>query len=193
MKVKNTITEVFEDSLNKMYTNTNMIELEYTYLVKKNELPKLDGLTFVEIVDTYFSPSTANSKLRLRKKGDGYEITKKEIPDGADASKQIETTISLSKDEYLTLSTAKGRTIHKNRYYYKEGDHLFEIDVFLDDLGGLIVAEIEFETEDKKQDFVAPAWLLANITQEDFISGNALAGKKYLDIEGELSKFDYNM
>ena len=36
-----------------------------------------------------------------------------------------------------------------------------------------------------------PSMALADVTQEDFIAGGLLAGKKYSDIAPELDRFEY--
>jgi hypothetical protein len=59
-----------------------MIELEKTYLLKF--LPEgLRDFKSKEIIDVYLPKNSAHPKLRLRKNGDKFELTKKEpIQDG---------------------------------------------------------------------------------------------------------------
>ncbi|RPI78108.1 MAG: CYTH domain-containing protein [Desulfobacteraceae bacterium] len=54
--------------------------------------------------------------------------------------------------------------IEKIRYRVSFGGHVFEIDEFLGDNAGLIVAEIELESED--QDFPKPPWLGNEVTRD---------------------------
>ncbi len=55
--------------------------------------------------------------------------------------------------------------IEKTRYFVKEADFsLWEIDVFNGVNEGLIVAEIELETED--QDFMKPDWLGIEVSND---------------------------
>lgn len=54
--------------------------------------------------------------------------------------------------------------IEKVRYRIPCGDQVFEVDEFLDDNAGLIVAEIELESED--QEFSKPAWLGEEVTRD---------------------------
>jgi len=63
--------------------------------------------------------------------------------------------------------------------------------VFEDGLGGLVVVDFEFESENEKESFEMPDFCLAEVTQETFIAGGVLAGKDYSDIKGELDRFDY--
>lgn len=76
-----------------------MIERERTFLLKK----KLEGLSecdSVEIEDIYIPQSVDHPILRIRKKGDKYTITKKKPIKGKDSSKQRETTIILTRNEF---------------------------------------------------------------------------------------------
>jgi adenylate cyclase len=52
--------------------------------------------------------------------------------------------------------------IEKRRYKIPIGDLTWEIDEFLGDNAGLIVAEVELKSED--QTFVRPAWLGDEVT-----------------------------
>lgn len=52
--------------------------------------------------------------------------------------------------------------IEKKRYLARVGKHLFEIDEFSGENEGLIIAEIELESEDEA--FIKPAWLGTEVT-----------------------------
>ena len=62
----------------------------------------------------------------------------------------------------------------------------------LDLLLGLIVIDFEFKSEEEKKSFVMPDFCLVDITQERFIAGGMICGKKYEDIEEELQKLGYD-
>jgi CYTH domain-containing protein len=129
--------------------------------------------------------------LRLRKNGDKFEMTKKILVNESDSSEQIEQTIVLNKDEFSALAAVPGKRVHKNRYYYDYHGRTAEIDIFLDDLAGLVVVDFEFASSEEKNNFVIPDFCLADITQEEFVAGGMLCGKKYEDIEDELKRFGY--
>lgn len=169
-----------------------MEEIERTYLVK--ELPLgVKSSPYKEIVDIYMPNAAGHSTLRIRKAGEKYEITKKEPIHGADSSHQLESSISLTAEEFGELSVLEGMRIRKKRYYYQENGTNYEIDIFQDGLSGLVLADIEFDSLNKKVAFTPPAWCLAEVTQEKFLAGGMLCGKvKYADIEAKLGKFGYN-
>jgi len=166
-----------------------MIELEKTYLAKY--LPQdLLSYNFDEIFDRYFPFSAKHPIMRLRKKGQNIEITKKS-PIGNDSSKQEELTIHLTEEEYQALLNTPGKDIHKKRYFYPHQDRIAEFDIFEDDLTGLVVVDVEFENEEAKDKFTIPDFCLVEVTFENFIAAGMLAGKTYLEIEPYLNKLGY--
>jgi len=167
-----------------------MIELERTYLLKY--IPKgLETCEFKEVYDIYLPTQSKHPSLRIRKNGTKYEITKKEPIKKGDSSIQNEQTIILTDKEFEELAQIQGKRVHKKRYYYNYKNHILEIDVFRDKFKGLILVDVEFETESDKEDFEMPEFCLAEVTQEVFIAGGMLCGKSYEDIESELAMFDY--
>jgi CYTH domain-containing protein len=167
-----------------------MIELEKTYLVKK--IPEnLKNCKFKEIIDVYIPKTSEHPKLRLRKKGNSFELTKKEQINKEDASNQEEQTIVLNEEEFNALNNIDGKKVRKIRYFYEYEGKIAEFDIFQDLLSGLVVVEFEFATAEEKEDFKMPDFCLADITQEKFIAGGIICDKSYEDIEGELKRFGY--
>lgn len=166
------------------------IELETTYLAKF--IP--DGLNeckFKEIVDIYIPQNEEHSKLRLRKQGDKYQITKKTLLNSNDASIQQEETIILTQEEFESLSSSSNKKIEKKRYYYPYQWKTAEIDVFLWMLAWLVVVDFEFASIEEKNQFQIPNFCHKDVTQEKFIAGGVLAGKSYEDIEDRLKELGY--
>jgi len=165
------------------------IELERTFLLKK--VPEnLKDCKSIEIFDIYIPESATHPVLRLRKKGSNFEMTKKFPKNNNDATEQEEHTIILSEEEFTALSKLNGKKLRKIRYYYPLEDITAEIDVYLDDLKGLVLADFEFKTVEAKNAFVMPDFCLADVTQEKVAAGGMLAGKKYSDIEPTLNKYN---
>ena len=170
-----------------------MEEFELTFLPKNEILSKLKGVSYKEILDIYIPSTSKHPTLRLRKSGNKYEMTKKEPIKEGDSSHQLETTIPLTRDEFEELASIKGKRVSKNRYLYTEGNHVCEIDVFQGDLKGLVLVDVEFKSNKEKSEFQQPAWLLKDVTQEEFIAGGMLCGKVYEDIEEKLKTFGYQV
>lgn len=167
-----------------------MKEIEKTYLAKYIP-PEVLKITPKKVLDIYFPTSAAHPKLRLRHKGDNFELTKKELIKETDASEAEESTIILNSAEFDDLSKLPGKRVVKNRYEYSLDGLVFEFDVFQADLTGLVVVEIEFSSTEQKQAFRPPDFCLADVTQEEFIACGMLAGKKYADIIPNLERFKY--
>jgi len=167
-----------------------MIELERTYLAKY--LPAdLSKCPKKEILDLYFPANVAHPVLRLRKKWNLYDFTKKFPVEDGDVSAQHEFTISLDESEYSLFAQMQWKRVHKMRYYYDYQGITAEFDVFLWGLAGLIVIDFEFGSEDVKNDFKMPDFCLIEITQEKFVAGWMICGKEYSDVEESLAQFSY--
>ena len=131
-------------------------------------------------------------RIRLRKNGEKMTITKKEPIDLADKSRQEEQTISLREYEFNELLKLGGKKLSKTRYYYPFEGRIIEIDVYGGPLGGLAVADAEFETKEEMDSFTMPGFCLAEVTHELFIAAGMLCGKSYEEIEQELTRFGYS-
>lgn len=167
----------------------NELELERTFLAR--ELPKeIAGAEYVEIVDVYVPDGPGHATLRLRKKGDKYAITKK-TPMTDDSSEMMEHTIELNASEYAALCGCSKKRVVKKRYYVRIDGFDAEVDVFEEDLKGLVLVDFEFSDVRSKNEFKMPGGMLADVTPEEFIAGGMLAGKKYEEIEGELKNYGY--
>jgi CYTH domain-containing protein len=167
-----------------------MIELERTYLIKK--IPEnLKNCRFKEIIDVYFPKSSIHPKIRLRKNGDKFELTKKEPVNDDDLSELKEQTIIFTEKEFNELNKLEGKRIRKFRYYYEYEERIAEIDVFQDSLKGLILVDFEFSNIEEKNNFLMPDFCLAEVTQEEIFAGGIVCGKSFEDIEKDLMKFNY--
>ena len=168
------------------------IELEFTFLA--SALPaEIKGITPKRLVDAYIPESgVEHPNLRLRKRGDVMELTKKVPITEGDASAQYETTIQLNEDEFDALAAVSQRRIVKDRYNVTIDGFPAEVDVFQERLKGLVLIDFEFSSEEERAKFKTPAICLADVTQEKFLAGGLLAGKSYDDIANELQAFSYS-
>ena len=97
----------------------------------------------------------------------------------------------MTEEEFAALSRCSAKRVAKDRYRVVIDGILAEIDVFIEDLAGLVLIDFEFDTEDEKDNFIPPSIALADVTQENFIAGGLLAGKTYDTIAPELARFCY--
>lgn len=93
--------------------------------------------------------------------------------------------IFFNDGEYQAFERFEGREIRKNRYFYKANDKDFEIDVYLGDLWGLTLAKVYFETLGELQNFETPGFVVAEVTNNRFFTGENLVGKKFVDVQAE--------
>jgi adenylate cyclase len=167
------------------------LELELTFLAARvpGELHHAQGKAMLDI----YVPELGvpHPRLRLRQRGDLFEITKKLPVASGDASAHSETTIPLTEAEFEALAPSSSKHVTKTRYNITLDGHDAEVDVFGGDLSGLVLIDFEFATEAEKAHFSPPDVCLADVTQEDFIAGGLLAGKTYADIEPELDRLNY--
>ncbi len=165
-------------------------ELELTYLAR--ELPaELASKPSKLLVDVYYPIEDPHPLVRIRQKGDSYEITKKVMANGDDSSHMIEHTIQLTAQEFAALAAAPGKRIAKRRYDFEYQGRKAEIDVFEGELSGLVVVDFEFTDREDQLAFQMPDFCLADVTQEAFIAGGKLAGKSYADIQSDLDRYGY--
>jgi adenylate cyclase len=166
------------------------LEREKTYLLK--ELPAgLASCRSEVISDAYIPASALYPILRLRHRGDRYELTKKEQLDDADASRQTEHTIHLTPDEAVAFEVVKAKRATKRRYYCTVDGYPAELDLYQDDLVGLVVIDFEFESDEAMDALEIPDICLADVTQDEAIAGGVLAGKTYADLAPLLQKYHY--
>ena len=169
-----------------------MIERERTFLAKS--IPNnLSDYNYKDILDIYFPDGLKHATIRIRKNGETFCITKKSPLDNNDSSILVEQTIELTKEEFLKLeSEIKGRRIYKRRYKLPYKNYIAEFDIFYEQLKGLVLIDFEFGSIEEKNSFEVPDFCLAEVTQEEFIAGGILCGKKYVDLEKDLEKFNYS-
>ena len=134
------------------------MEIERKYLI--SHLPDdYDSYPHKEIEQGYLSTEPV---VRIRKSDDNYILTYK----GSGLMVREEYNLPLTKESYEHMRPkADGILIHKIRYKipYQE-KYTTELDIFLDDLAPLMLAEVEFETEEEANHFTPPEWFKEDVT-----------------------------
>lgn len=133
------------------------MEIERKFLIK--QIPEnLDTYPCRHIEQGYLS---TNPVVRIRKDNDKYELTYK----GKGAMVREEYNLPLTESSYEHLKEKiDGRLIVKKRYMIPFGDYTIELDIFEDDLAPLILAEVEFPTEEHANSFNLPDWFEEDVT-----------------------------
>jgi adenylate cyclase len=81
------------------------------------------------------------------------------------------------EDARQLLALCSGGLVEKRRHYVRHAGHLWEVDEFLGDNAGLVVAEIELDSADEA--FATPDWLGAEVTDTLRYYNLALAQRPY--------------
>jgi adenylate cyclase len=169
---------------------STVAEYELGYLARS--FPEgLKDCKHAVIEDIYFPGDVVHPKIRIRRKGDKYEFTKKTVIDPNDMGQQREENVTLTAKEYQALSKGNGKAVSKVRYFMPYQGYTAEIDVFTGTLEGLVIVEVEFETLEEKAVFVMPDFCLVDVTQEEGIAGGMLAGKSFTDVQDILGRYGY--
>ena len=135
-------------------------EIERKFLVKEGtDIDSLGKTT--KIIQGYLS-TIKERTVRVRIRGDRGFLTIKGIGSRSGATRyEFEKEITLKEAKEL-LELCKKPILSKNRTDVKVGKHIFEIDRFFLENDGLVVAEIELESEDEP--FEKPNWLGEEVT-----------------------------
>ena len=140
-----------------------MVEIERKFLVTNQDFITQSNTSF-RIVQGYLN-SNPERTVRVRIKGDKGFITIKGKGNESGLTRfEWEKEISVSDAEALLQLCEKG-AIDKTRYNVQFENHLFEVDVFFGENEGLIVAEIELQSENET--FSKPDWLGEEVTSEE--------------------------
>ncbi|WP_339917852.1 CYTH domain-containing protein [Yeosuana marina] len=153
-----------------------MIEIERKFLVTSLHF-KQEAFKKARIIQGFLNTHKERT-VRVRIKADNGFITVKG-QSKEDGLSRFEWEKEIPKDEAeALLKLCEPGVIDKIRYEIKVGNHTFEVDEFYGDNEGLIIAEVELESENET--FLKPNWIGGEVT------GNI----KYYN--SQLSKNPYN-
>ena len=151
------------------------MEIERKYLIEKEQLPAdLASYPFHKIEQGYLCTSPV---VRIRRQDDDYFLTYKSK--GLMAREEYNLPLTQEAYEHLK-SKADGLVISKTRYLIPEKNGLtIELDVFHEDYEGLLLAEVEFDSEEKANSYNPPAWFGEDVTYSTAYHNSTLSkGKK---------------
>jgi CYTH domain-containing protein len=150
-----------------------MVEIERKFLVISDVFID-ESFAQKRIVQAYLS-SVPERTVRIRIKADkGFITIKGKSNDSGTTRLEWEKEISLPEAVSL-LSICESGMIDKVRYEVKVGNHVIEVDVFSKENEGLILAEIELQSENEI--FQKPTWLGEEVTNDERFY-NAYLSKK---------------
>lgn len=156
------------------------IEIERKFLLRADDwrgsahkiVPMAQGyLNDLAMVDS----GAMNTSVRVRIEGEAARLNIKSRELGS-TRQEFDYPIPMAEARAL-LALCIGGIIDKRRHLVEHAGHLWEIDEFLGDNAGLLVAEIELASADEA--FARPGWLDVEATHSQRYYNLALASRPY--------------
>ena len=157
------------------------VERERKFLV--SELPT--GLDAGSVLRQGYLAIDGSVSVRVRHDGDGDCTLTLKAGRGA-VRTELEFPITEEQFE-TTWPLTRGRRIHKTRYrlpvgqpdaeQHVAGQHVAELDVFHDELDGIVIVEVEFDSEGSMAAFAPPDWFGEEVTDDLSYTNASLAAR----------------
>lgn len=139
------------------------LEIERKFLITNTNFKKESYQK--KYIQQGFLNSDKNRVVRVRIIEEKAYLTIKGVSDKSGTSRfEWEKEISVQEAKALMNLCEKG-VIEKYRYFHKLENHVFEIDEFLGDNEGLIIAEVELKN--KNEVFIKPSYLGKEVTGDE--------------------------
>ena len=146
-------------------------EIERKFLIKGSAWRRAGSMR----VRQGFLSTAKGRTVRVRTTGDKAYLTIKGMAVGP-TRPEFEYEIP-SEDARELLTLCERPLIEKNRHRVEEGGVVWEIDEFFGENRGLIIAEVELESED--QPFTKPDWVGEEVTGDPRYFNSNLVKKPY--------------
>lgn len=157
--------------------------------------PESDWRQFVEPYSKRHKDKYLNgTRLRLRIQTDSdknrqlIKLTKKYESDSA-YFRQI-NTILLTPEELKIFDTLDGKRVEKTRFYHHYKNRIFSIDVFENELRGLLICEIEQAGLEDLMNAEPPPYVEGEVTENSFFTGANLANATAAELSKHLSALE---
>lgn len=140
-----------------------MIEIERKFLVA-SDVYKTLAFAKNEIAQGYLN-SNPERTVRVRIKGEKGFLTVKGKGNSSGMSRfEWEKEIPIAEAKAL-LDLCESGVISKTRFEIKVGQHVYEVDEFYGENTGLVLAEIELNSE--TESFEKPSWIGKEVTNDE--------------------------
>jgi len=146
-------------------------EIERKFLLRHLP-PPFEQSAGVPIAQGYLAIEPGGPQVRLRKAGERAFLTAKR---GLGIVRE-ECEIALTPAQWEALwPLTEGRRLTKRRHEVPYGERKIEIDVYGGAHTGLVVAEVEFESEEAARSFTPPEWFAEEVSGRPEYSNRNLA------------------
>lgn len=151
------------------------LEIERKFLVRRAAWREAGfgpecGVSVTEVLQAYLP--AGNLTVRIRRCVGQKDVLAIKADGEGIARVEIETMVS-EKDADALFRMCNGALIHKLRWHISHGGLLWEVDKFLDRHKGLMLAEVELESEE--QEISIPCWIGKEVTSDKRYSNHSLA------------------
>lgn len=124
------------------------------------------------ILQGYLAVASDGTEVRVRRRGHESSLTVKR----GTGLVRDETEIELTAEQFDALwPMAATARVRKSRFLVTLGDLVVEIDSFEGHLAGLVLAEIEFRSEEQARAFIPPGWFAREVTGDPRFTNAQLA------------------
>src|SRR5262245_52635927 len=110
-------------------------------------------------------------EVRIRAEDEARELTVKSLG----GLSRVEVGLPLSAEQFDELWPLVIAFVEKTRHRVELGEAVAEVDVYGAKLEGLVVAEVEFASEEKALAFSPPSWFGDEVTEDERFRNSALA------------------
>ncbi|HWS48875.1 MAG TPA: hypothetical protein VN174_02420 [Candidatus Methanoperedens sp.] len=147
------------------------MEIERKFLVAQLPLD-LNKYPYKKIVQGYLAISEDGTEVRIRQKGaDFFETVKR-----GGGLTRAEYEIEIEHYQFDSLwPVTEGKRIEKTRYEIEHEGRVVELDIYLGNLSGLQVVEVEFSSEEESKRYNIPDWFGEEITDDKRYKNQSLA------------------
>ena len=153
------------------------LEIERKFLVTSDAYQQ-EAASSIRIAQGFLSTDPQRT-VRVRIMGNQGFLTVKGASNASGTSRfEWETEISAAEATNL-IDLCKDVILEKVRFMVPLGDHVFEVDEFLVENKGLVVAEVELEHEDEF--FERPSWLGEEVTGQKEYYNSQLSQKPFTE------------
>lgn len=143
-------------------------EIERKYLIHTPP-ENLESCPYHEIEQGYLCTEPV---VRIRRQDEEYWLTYK----SKGLMVREEYNLPLTRESYLRLrDKVDGCLITKRRYLIPCAPYTIELDIFSSPQKGLMLAEVEFSTEEEALSFKAPDWFGEDVTNSPMYHNSAMS------------------
>jgi hypothetical protein len=165
------------------------IERKRIYILENLPAPLTRAAQHWQIFDDH----TAGAGLRLRQirlpqTGGWFRVNEKiEVFSTENGLTEEITRAVLSEEEFAGHGNHGEKELRKNRYFYDHQGREMAIDVFLANLWGLILAQVNFAGADEMERFSTPEFAVLEVSGSRFFRGENLVQASFEEVKKEFA------